>query len=568
MANEPATPHQMIETPPRLEDQPARTDGMLPAPAMPEPGINRRPNGAMPRNVEVELKLLADPERLKELSHAPAIVAHARNRGTVRLLKAVYYDTPSHALHRAGVTLRVRQIGKRFVQTLKMSPGDSVEPLHRGEWETPVATMMPDLQSLMPLISPGLRDVLSREPLQPVFTTEVRRHLRDLAMPAGMVQVAFDQGVVRAGDKSAPISEIELELKHGSAAALYELALPLSELGSVRPSIRSKAERGFDLALGAPPSVRKAGTALCAEDASLDDAFTAFLQSGLGQLLVNQAAAEDGRDPEGIHQLRVALRRLRCALSLLRSLAPSAALDAFRADAKWLASSLSGARNWDVFLAEVLTEVAQGCGPLDGFDAIREIAERSRASSYAAACEALAERRAGRFQLALGAWIEQRGWRCNVSGDNLAALAAPAISFASRVLARHHGKVLKRGRNWQELSPEARHDLRLAVKKLRYAADFFLPLFGDQGSARRYARRLGRLQDRLGCYNDAATTRQLVAQLPVETVPAAAREALGAVIGWQACRLAGAEPDLQTAWRRFRRAPRPWSGRRSDHREG
>jgi triphosphatase len=513
---------------------------------------------SLPPATEVELKLLAEPECLAQLDRSPPIVAHARSKGTVRLDKSIYYDTPSCALHRAGVTLRVRQSGKRLVQTVKVLPGNADGPLSRGEWENPVATMVPDFQSLMPLSSIGLLDVLSREPLQPIFTTEIRRHLRTLDLPAGVVQTAFDQGVVKAGDKTAAICEIELELKQGSAVALYELALALSEIGPVRPAMRSKAERGYDLAFGTAPAARRAGPPLSRADASVDDALAAILQSSLAQLLANQAVAEDGRDPEGIHQLRVALRRLRSALALLAAFAPSARLDALRADAKWLASSLGAARSWDVFLGEVLVEVARGCGAADDLQSLREIAEQARATSYAAARATLADARAGRFQLVLGAWIEQRGWRHDVSGETLAQLAAPATAFASSVLSARHRKVLKRGRHFKRMSLEARHELRLAVKKLRYTADFFLPLFGAPG--KRYVRRLGRLQERLGRYNDAATTRQLLAGLHVDAMSGAARQAMGVVLGWQACHLVCGERDLRSVWRAFHRSAEPWSG--------
>jgi CHAD domain-containing protein len=177
----------------------------------------------------------------------------------------------------------------------------------------------------------------------------------------------------------------------------------------------------------------------------------------------------------------------------------------------------------------------------------------------------LATPRSGRFLLALGAWIEQRGWRQDVSSDNLAALAAPVIAFANAALSKRHAKVLKRGRHFKHLPIAARHDLRLAAKKLRYTADFFLPLFHQQASAKRYARRLSRLQDRLGRYNDAAATRQLITQLPTDAMSAGGRQALGAVLGWQACWLQSGERDLQAAWRTFRDAPRPWSRWQAHH---
>jgi inorganic triphosphatase YgiF len=348
--------------------------------------------------------------------------------------------------------------------------------------------MAPDVQALTPLMSMGLQDVLARDPLRPIFATELRRRLRRLTLPNGTVEVAFDTGIVKSGERTAPICEIELELKNGSAAALYDLALLLTEYAAIRPTTRSKAQRGFELALETAPAVHGPRQLLPSGKVSLDE----LLRSALHQLLLNQPAAEDGRNPEGVHQLRIALRRLRCALTMLRSLAPSAKLESLRADAKWLASTLAAARNWDVFLSETLIEVAHACSTVAGFDLVREIAEQSRQNSYVAARSALADRCAGRFELALGAWIEQRGWRCDVSADHLTKLAAPAIAFAGRALAKQHNRVLKRGRHFKRLPLEARHDLRLAVKKLRYSADFFRPLFGEDGTAKRYARKLSR----------------------------------------------------------------------------
>ena len=107
------------------------------------------------------LKLLVDPERLTDFNDAPVVVAHTRNKGTVRNLTAVYYDTPGRALFRAGFTLNVRRSGQRYVQAVKMEAKRGADPLWRGEWETPVSSMAPDLGSVMPLVPPHVRTELS-----------------------------------------------------------------------------------------------------------------------------------------------------------------------------------------------------------------------------------------------------------------------------------------------------------------------------------------------------------------------------------------------------------------------
>jgi CHAD domain-containing protein len=119
--------------------------------------------------------------------------------------------------------------------------------------------------------------------------------------------------------------------------------------------------------------------------------------------------------------------------------------------------------------------------------------------------------------------------------------------------------VLERGRHFDSLAPDARHELRLAVKKLRYVSDFLLPLCAGGKRARRYAKALSALQEGLGRYNDVAVTAALLDRLAVPETPAAGHEACGAIRGWQARDLADMEAGLRTLWGAFRAAGRPWS---------
>jgi inorganic triphosphatase YgiF len=509
-------------------------------------------------NTEFELKLLVSPAQLAVLEDAPVVTAHARNKGTVRQIRSVYFDTSNYDLHRAGIALRVRQNGRHFLQTVKMSPSRDGNLLQRGEWECPVPSPSPKLDALATILPADLLRHLEPALLQPVFSTDVRRHRRLLVLPSGEVEIAFDQGRIEVGDKIGLICEIELELKRGEAAVFYDLALRLSELATLRPSIYSKAERGFALCLGTPPAVPKAPKLRLAKDVSLDDAFTRILEANLHHLFASQPAAEDGRDPEGVHQVRVALRRLRSALALLSKLSPSKSLEGFRADAKWLASSLNDARNWDVFLLSTVPTIAKACPTVAGFDILQSMVEPYRASAYDKARSTLATPRSCTFQIALGGWIGHRGWRHDVSATELAVLVEPASHVAPRILTPLHQKVIKQGRHFKTLKREELHQLRLKLKKLRYAADFFLPLFANKRATRRYARQLAQLQDYLGTYNDMAITAELMTVLTTDGERPAIERAIGAVAGWLARDRVGHESDLQRAWRKFRKSAPPW----------
>jgi len=504
---------------------------------------------------EIELKLIVPSDRFADFNNAPIIAANARNKGTRKHLKAVYYDTPKHALRRSGLSFRVRQSGARFTQTVKAESAN--DPLRRGEWEAAVPSMAPDIALALPFLPEKLRADVARHPLEAVFTTDIRRHQRMVDLPSGTIEIAFDQGHLTSGDRSLPVSEIELELKSGSPSAIWELALRLAEHGSVKPSIRTKSARGFDLAADTPPRAPKPPKLRLNPSISLDEAFSEILRSCLLHLLQSLPAAEDGRDPEGMHQLRVALRRLRSALDLMRSVVSLTKLDLMRAEAKWLAGSLSGARDWDVFRQDTLRTVADGCPSVAGFDTLGALADERRAACYDEARLALADRRCQYFVIGLGAWIEARGWRSEVAPEGLAQLAEPAINFARNILSTQHAKVLKRGRKFKSLPTEERHRVRLAAKKLRYVADFLLPLCGQRKSARRFSRRLADLQQELGIYNDMATTTSLLAD--VNAGATGSGMAAAAIAGWQAHAMVGIETRLIKAWSEFTRAKEPWS---------
>ncbi len=524
-----------------VQQTPPQTDEA--APAVPVPGA-----------CELELKLLVDADRLADFNNAPVIKAHARNKGARKHLKSAYYDTPNWTLWHNRLSLRVRQTGARFVQTVKTEAGE--DPLRRGEWEAAVPSMTPDVALAMPFIPDKIRSDLETDRLEQVFVTDIRRHQRMVEMPSGTVEVAFDQGALKAGDRSMPVSEIELELKGGSPSAIYELALRLAEHGPVKPSIRSKSARGFDLAADAPPAARKPRKLNLDPSIPLDDAFATILRACLHHLLESMPAAEDGRDPEGMHQLRVSLRRLRSAFDLMRLAGSLGKLEALRSESSWLARNLSAARDWDIFRKGTLPTIAGGCPTIAGFDALGEVAEERRCSAYQDARVALGDRRCARFVIELGGWIEARGWRGDVAPENLGQLAEPAINFAGRILSERHAKALKRGRHFKSLSAEDRHRLRLAIKKLRYAVDFLLPMYGPRKSTRRFFSKLADLQEELGSYNDMATTTSLLAGLNAGASDGGT--AAAAIAGWQAHAMVGVEGRLRDAWSDFAKMKVPW----------
>jgi triphosphatase len=512
--------------------------------------------------METELKLSGDPHVIAGIADAEALVTQAREPGTVRNLEGVYYDTPDHRLHRRGLVLRVRQDGARFVQTIKSEATGGGAVLNRGEWEADLASPAPDLSAVA---DDALREriglILPGE-LVPVFSTRVRRTI--LRVTGGdargrerVIEVALDTGEIVAGNVVEPVSEVELELVEGDAETVYEFALALHRSDTLHVELRSKSERGYALATGNPPRWHKASAVALSRETPVEEALAAALRSCFGQWTANIPAALDGRDPEGVHQMRVGLRRLRSAVVIFRPLLADSDRAWLSREGRFMLRALGPARDLDVFLDELLPAVAVALPGEAALAVLRRAAERRREAAYTAARSAIRSARHTEFVLAFGAWLEGSRWR-NGAAD---VLAAPLDAYSGSLLDDRHRRARKRGRRFAHLSVEERHAVRIALKKLRYATHFFLSAYPGHPTTR-YLKRLTRLQGALGHMNDVAVAERLVGEITSAADDPAARDALaqasGLVMGWHARGISELEPATLAAWESFRRATPFW----------
>ncbi|SMH52652.1 CYTH and CHAD domain-containing protein [Azospirillum agricola] len=523
-------------------------------------------------NRETELKLAARPEDLETLRAAPSIAARATAPAVTRTLESTYYDTEDGRLADRRVTLRVRRTGDGFVQTVKSAPdGDG---LGRGEWECAVTAAEPDLTLITDGEALDLLGPLTESELRPVFTSVVERTSLDVAFGEGdgasSIEIAFDRGEVRlpGGGATTPLSEVELELKSGSPAALYDLALELAKLAPLRLEIRTKAARGYALAAGGADAAVKADKLRLDSDTTVEGAVGRIMRACLAHLAANEAATLNGDDPEGVHQMRVALRRLRSAIALFRPFVPGPQYLWLVGEIKWLAGSLGPARDWDVFATELLAPVRDAFHRADGhgrsavedIDALAAAAEARRLRAYETVRAAIGSERYTAFLLGLGAWVEKRGWRDQPVSEDSVRLFGPVTGLADHLLEKRHKKARRAGHGFAHLPVAQRHQLRIALKKLRYAAEFFRSLYDDK-PVRRYLQELAGFQDALGHLNDVATATRLLHELHEDGSRSAPGEprAAGIVIGWHARGVSDGEADLVARWHDFLDTKRFWS---------
>jgi triphosphatase len=456
-------------------------------------------------------------------------------------LQAAYYDTAERALAEAGLALRMRREERRWVQTLKGAGDDG---LTRGEHNVPVVApagavpaVDPSLHADTPLgdrLFKVLRGARSPD-LRCVFSTDIRRRKRTLRMRRGVVELAFDEGAILAGERRLPVCELEIELVSGSPLAVIDTAQRWVARHGLWLDTRSKAERGDLLTRGetmAPE--RRARDVELDPGMSIAEAERCVLRSCLDQVSVNGSQVASGEhSDEHVHQLRVGLRRLRTALRLFRD------ADAALADeATALFRSLGAARNQAAIaqpLAQQLTDALAAIGMGNRAPALVAAPPAAEGPAPDATMRGAA---AQKLLLDLHARVQA------TDADPAATANEPALRDAmARRLKRWHRRVVADAKRFTELGDPGRHTLRKRAKRLRYAIEFASALWGGK-AVRRTLKPLRDLLDRLGELIDLT-----VGMAAYHEAAASDPNALFAV-GWLAARhdqlLRACEPELKT----------------------
>jgi len=513
------------------------------------------------RPEEVELKLLVQPEDLAALWRHPRVAELTRGPASVRTLESVYFDTGDLDLARSGLVLRLRPGGDGMVQTVKTREGGSAGLFRRGEWEMPVNGDLPDLLQVPdPELRARLEGVVGSNPLSPILRTVVRRSSRSVGEADWEARFDLDVGEAKTPKGSLPICELELELVRGDPSALYDLAFELNESVALRPARLSKVEGGLAALLGETPEPRNARRLKLGRDVTLEEVLTAIFRSCIAQIVANEAPARAGVDPEGVHQLRVAVRRLRSALSLFGDTLPSENREFFRAELRWLSGEMGDARDLDVFRAESLEPMLLQAPGRDDLQRLAEAIGEMREAAYRRTRAALDSRRYTGLILALGAWNAGRRWRNQPLTHESARLFAPAREIGQELLDRLYRKARRRGSKLGDLTLEEAHRLRIQLKKLRYAGEFLSELYPHR-HAGRFVKRLGRLQDTLGHLNDQNTAHRLlerVLEQDASGTPPDRQWAIGFVSGWTSRVAREKLHPLEREWKAFAKQDPFW----------
>lgn len=469
---------------------------------------------------EIELKLTVDKQYVSRLSKQPVIINKSASKPSSHKLADIHFDSPVLQLMDAGVTLHVSHTSNGWVQTIQLSGGSCIGLHQYLEWNTPIASNHPDFTKIYePILIRIFPNKKLRRSIIPIFRTEIHRTNWHLAFNNGdQVEVMFDVGRLFANNKEEMISEIKLKLKSGNVGRLFDLALELQDAIPLNVENVTIAQRGYAYYRHTPHQVIKAQLPNLTRKMNANIAFREIVWECINQLHLNQNVVLHTSDIEGVHQMRIALRRLRSAFSLFKLILGNKKCEFILLELKWLSNILGKARDIDVFLTQTIPDITNQFKHHQGLLILEQLALKKQLKVYGFIRETLISQRYNCLLLTIYSWLENERWKETKKHYKL-------LTVATRSLNKFHKQLLRHSDNLTEMTPEYRHATRIASKKLRYAAEFFMGLYPTKDCAK-FIKKLTQVQECLGQINDIIVAEKLLDELNNLQPDAQSKEAI------------------------------------------
>lgn len=507
---------------------------------------------------EIEVKLSLSPQAFEQLRAREW--PEENGPAPVRATRSIYFDTRDHRLRRAGIALRLRATPEGWEQTVKLGLGPAQGLANRLEHEVMLEQPVPDLRRFADAeLRRTLRQTVGRAKLRAQFETDVARETHAWHSDDGsVIELVLDQGEVRAKERRATLRECELELKAGPAHALLNAAATLLTDVPFTLGTMSKAECGYRLLTGesvaaTPPPP---ATPLPKGMPGCLDVLRARGEAITAEILRRWQQTLTGDDPEGPHQLRVNLRRLRSLLRAFRPLTKDDTLKRMEREARDVGRVVGRLRDADVALSDIVAPVQADSA--NGTSAALDVLQHHLAAQR----EALRAEVRASLQDAAWSWFKLH---CALFGLLIErqplkkkAAARPAISFAPKAIGKRWNAVREWGDALDHLSDEERHEMRKVLKTLRYTIEIFADLYPKQAT-KPYLKRLKALQDRFGYLNDVTLAHELAKDPTLATAQAELRDAARSVLAWHEAQTGASRDEMIARWRELEGEAKFWA---------
>ena len=514
---------------------------------------------------EIELKLSVDKTTLAELTTAPPPRGFQASAPATQQLRSIYYDTCENTLQKAGYSLRTRSKNDKWLQTIKQGGTMQSGLARRVELETPINGTQPDFDAITDKdLRNTIESLSSGKQLIQLFETVITRNIIIYSDNTGArIEAAMDSGHAKTQSKEHPIYEVELELLEGPVQSLYKLAQELLKGRPLLFSNTNKAGIGYRLASGEPPELvsapRNASEVQFKPEDTAAFAFQSILRECLDQITANRSCVLQQDVPEGPHQLRVGLRRLRSLFNIYKkAFSTNETIAGLDQTAKELASVAGNLRDIDVLIEDIIEPVIPLLPETHSVVPLLEAIKLAQVEARVELRRALVDPKLNDFLLKLGEISEAPDYYKIIGPVKEPILEQSVAQFSQKALRKRWHACQKRAEGLEHLTIEQRHDLRKTLKKMRYTMEFFRSLNAPE-DIKVFLKCLKRLQNTFGYLNDVAMAERLVAmKLPDTDQNNEVSTVIGYIAGWHQARADHAWLEAQDRWAAADEAPKYW----------
>lgn len=507
---------------------------------------------------QLGLRFRLDPDSAKALGQGETLSDPTSAPPQYSKHLETYFDTAKRDLRRVGAAVAVRRRGRHWLQTVRREVALDVGVFRAEEIESYISAAQPDIAAIQDTrLRKLLEKAVGTNPLLPVFEASTGRATHHTKTAnANEARLVHEQGEVIAGDRRESVDHVELRLIKGSAAELETLATALLKGSKFDLLPSGKVEAGYQLgtiqlkrSVPAAPRRDTGDKKVAASGAEARNLATAA-----DQILTNWSLFMTSDAPLVTHQMRVGLRRLRTALRSLQS-PEGTSYRELRMDCRDLARMLGELRDLDSLQDAIIAPAISAASEDPGAAELLQLIAQRKQAVRARLRQELATDRWLAFEIRLALMPQRHLETSNQktetkSNPRRKPAAGKSIQVAWRRLA-------KLGRRIDELTVEERHDMRKAIKTLRYLSEFHQLAYVDR-KVTRFAQCLRRLQDDFGYLNDLAQAQGLKALCAEGTLAPDAWHAAGYIRGWHETRAGAVWERARRDWRELERAPKFW----------
>jgi len=443
--------------------------------------------------------------------------------------EVTYFDTKSRGLYHAGYVYGITRSDDHWLATVNYSGVSEHSNFVKKaqEWKIEIEEPTPDINYFRDTsIFYALKKAQKNKELNPIFKTSfLRKKINLLYENNSWIEIAGDIGEISAAGLSEPISEMKLELKIGSMLEMLKLGSVFVKKHALFMENRTKQYRGLILS-GLNEEKDKQKSLDLNPREKITWAVVKIMVFDIHEIMnAQENLLAQPEDPEGVHQLRVKVRKLRALFSFFRPLFNQSDYYEKKEQLGKIGLEFSAVREYDVLLEEIETIIQNSIIPINNFSALKKELEEKRKAELKKMIDYLKSNQLSAVLLDFWVWLLEDPWM------DTKLLDCSIKKYAKEQLGTWSTGINKKLKKMDMKDQKSIHKVRIKSKRLRYVLEQLTAVLGSD--SKNSSKKFEILQEDLGYFHDVYINRLLLEKIIGESDSDELCYEAGIISGWQ-----------------------------------